>query len=466
LLLICHVVANVFALVNSIILARALGVDRLGEYAYAMGLTGLFGLLPNFGINAIVTRIIARQPSAAFRVLKAALRAQALLAGIVLIAIPAFSASLPNQPVPIIYIGLAALHLAVGTMNWPYLAVLAGHLRYDRVAAIELFASFAGLVTVLVAVALHGGVGAVLSAHIVAAGSTMLVARKVTQPFLEADGGEPPMGITTLLRQAAPFGAVAAVQGLYTKVDFLLLGQMASMVALGLYSVAYKPTNILVGLGSTIAVTLFPLMVQAPKLTAPASFQRVVRGLAAAGPAMALVLSGLAGPLLHAFYGSEYVDAAPILIVLAWSVAVNWLYAPLSITLQARGCERWWLMCLIGGVLLNVAGNLWAIPRWGALGAAAATLASEVVLLLLGTVLVCRELDKLPPLKPVAVGLGASIAGGVALWLSQEEGTWLATVVALIVYGGVLVVFRVVNAADAAMLISWVREVVPKRPHG
>src|SRR5207249_3777158 len=54
LLLLCRAGGYVLALANSIIIARVLGADRLGAYAYAMGLAGLFGLVPNLGINPIV----------------------------------------------------------------------------------------------------------------------------------------------------------------------------------------------------------------------------------------------------------------------------------------------------------------------------------------------------------------------------------------------------------------------------
>jgi O-antigen/teichoic acid export membrane protein len=294
----------------------------------------------------------------------------------------------------------------------------------------------------------------------------VLVARKAAHPFRGKSEGSPAIGIGTLLRQAAPFGAVAAVQSFYTRLDILLLGQMATTVALGLYSVAYKPTNMLVYFGSTVAVALFPLLAQPPRPGTMVPFQRAMRGLGAAGPAMALILSGLAGPLLQSLYGSEYVSAAPIFVVLAWSAAVNWLYTPLGIALQARGQERWWLASLLCGLLLNAGGNFWAIPRWGALGAAAATLASEVLLLVLGAVLAGKTLGMLPPLRPVLVGLNASIMGGGALWLLYGGGVWLATLAALLVYGAILVVFRVVSAADGALVISWVREVVPKWSHG
>jgi O-antigen/teichoic acid export membrane protein len=454
------------ALVNSIVLARALGVDRLGAYAYAMGLVGLFALLPNFGINVIVTRTFAQQPEAGPGVLLGALRAQILLAGVVCLVIPAFALTLPGQPIPLSYVVLASLQLALGTLSWPYLAVLAGYARYDRVALVELAAGVIGTTFLLGAAVLYGGVVAVLVAHVLGAGIAVLVARKAAQPFRGKSGVSPPIGIGALLRQAAPFGAVALAQSLYTRLDILLLGQMATTAAVGLYSVAYKPTNMLVYFGSTVAVALFPVMAQPPRPGTMISFQRAMRGLGATGPAMALTLSGLAGPLLQSLYGSEYVLAAPIFVVLAWSAALNWLYAPLGIALQARGQERWWLASLLFGLLLNAAGNFWAIPRWGAVGAAAATLASEMALLVLAAVLAGKTLGMLPPLKPVVVGISATVTGGLVMWLLQDGGTWLATLAALLAYATILVVFRVVNAADGAMLISWVREAIPKWSHG
>src|SRR2546426_11556302 len=94
---------------------------------------------------------------------------------------------------------------------------------------------------------------------------------------------------------------------------------------------------------------------------------------------MALTFSGLAGLLLQTLYGAEFAPAAPILVILAWSAAANWLYAPLGVALQARGGEHWWLVILGGGLVVNLLGNLWGIPRWGAVGAAMATLISEEI---------------------------------------------------------------------------------------
>lgn len=457
LLLLGRAAGYALALGNSVILARILGVDRLGAYAYAMGLAALFGLLPNLGISTVVTRAIARDPDAGAGVVRAALRAQALLAGGVLIAIPAFAALLPGQPVPLGYVALAAAQLAIGTLSWPYLAVLGGQARYDSVARAELASGAAGTGFLLVAAVLRAGVAGFLWAHVGAAAVAVLVARWVARPFVPGNGTR--MRLGALFREATPFGAAAAVQSLYTRLDILLLGQLATTVALGLYNVAYKPTNLAVYFGATVAGTLFPLMAQAAGGEPPVGFHRAVRGLGAAAPAMALAFSGLAGPLLRVLYGAEFTAAAPILILLAWAAAANWLYAPLGVALQARGQERWWLASLAGALVVNAAGNLWAIPRWGAFGAAAATLASEVVLLGFGAVLVGRELGILPSCRPVLVGLGATAAGGAVLWWALEAvGPAPATLAALTVYGGLLILFRIVTSEDAAMVMGWVRQ--------
>ncbi len=340
LLLMSRAAGFVLSLGNSVILARVLGTERLGEYAYAMGLAALLGLLPNMGISTVVTRAVAQDPIKGNGVFRVALRAQVLLAGLVFGVIPMFAVLLPEQPVPLKYVWLAAAQLALGTLSWPYLAVLSGRARYDSLAKAELATGVVGSAALLAAAVLGGSVAAFLVAQVFAVGIAVLITRRAAAPFLPA-GGTQTMTLRTLFRQGAPFGAGAAVQSLYTRLDILLLGQMASTIALGLYSAAYKPINMAVYFGGTIAGALFPLIVQAPKGLAPESFIRVLRGLGATAPAMALIFTGLAGPLLQVLYGAEFTPAAPILIVLAWSAAANWLYAPLGVALQARGWEHW-----------------------------------------------------------------------------------------------------------------------------
>lgn len=463
LLLLGRFVGYGLALLNSILLARALGADRLGEYAYAMGMAGLFALLPNLGINPVVTRAIAARPEAEGAILPIALRAQAFLAILVACAIPIFAALLPVQPVPLMYVTLAAAQLGLGTLGWPYLAVLAGRADFATVAAVELASALLGTVCLLGALALARGVPGVLAAHVVAAGTATLVARAFTRPSRRRPD-HPALSLRDLLRQAAPFGATAATQSLYTRLDVLLLGQLASSRAVGLYSVAYKAPNLLTYVGSTVVGPLFPLMAQTGRTENPVAFQRAVRALGVMGPAVALALSGLAAPILRILYGAEYEAAAPVLALLAWSAAANWLYAPLAVALQARRCEGWWLASLIAALAVNAAGNFWLIPRWGPFGAAAATLVSELSLVAIGASLLAARLRIRPTWRATAGVLAATAAGSVALWLGG--GGPAGTAVALVVYVVPLLLLRVVTAEDGRLVLGWIREIAPRGARG
>jgi O-antigen/teichoic acid export membrane protein len=460
-LLFARAMSYFLALVNSILLARLLGVERLGVYAYAMGLAGLFALLPNLGINPVITRTIARDPEQEGRILQVGLRAQSLLATVVACAIPAFALLLPSQPIPVGYVVLAAVQMSLGTLSWPYLAVLGGRAQFERVALVELTSALIGTTFLWAAILFEASVLAALVAQVLAAGTAVLMTRTVTRP-IKPSGPEAFLPVIGLLRQAAPFGASAVVQSLYTRLDVLFLGQMASHRALGLYNVAYKAPNLLVCLGSTVAGPLFPLLAQTARTENPLAFQRAVRALAVAGPALALALSGFAAPILRLLYGAEYVAAAPILALLAWSAAANWLYAPLAVALQARGCERWWLASLLVALALNAAGNLWMIPAWGAVGAAAATLCSEVVLVGLGSTLLARRLEIAFPFRSALIGLAASAAGYAVLRLVGGDREFLGTVAALTVYFTPLLLFHVVSADDGYRVMGWIRQAVPR----
>lgn len=456
LLLLCRVVGYPLALLSSVVLARGLGVDGLGVYAYTMGVTALFGLVPNLGLNPVITQTISQNPQAAGSMLKIGMRAQVLLSASTFCAVTGFAWSLPGQPVPLEYVSLAAAQMVVGTLCWPYLAVLAGHMRYDRVAFVEFVSTVMGTALLLVAIMTGGGIVAVLLAHLLAAGISVTITRRTALPFLTPES-LPELTVCGLIRQAIPFGILGVVQSFYARIDVILLGQIASNYALGLYNVAYKPVNMLVSLGNTVASPIFPLMAQAGPRKTPEALVRVLRYLLVVSPAMAIVSTGLAGPIIQALYGSTYTTAAPIFALLAWSAAANWLYVPASMVLQARNQEHCWMACLVMGLILNGGANLLLIPRWGAFGAAVATVISETALLLAGVMILWRKMGIHLHLLPLLGSLGSTTVSVATLWALWGQGSVTATSTAFAAYCVSVLLFRIITLADVRLVIGWMR---------
>jgi O-antigen/teichoic acid export membrane protein len=191
-----------------------------------------------------------------------------------------------------------------------------------------------------------------------------------------------------------------------------------------------------------------------------ASFERAIRGLGALAPILALILSGLAEPLLVLMYGHEFRDAAPILVILAWAIVFNWLYAPLGTAFQGRGYERVWLVTLAVGLALNVGANMWAIPQWGAIGAAGATLFSEIGILVLGFFLFVRKFPIDIPWKSLAIGVGATGAGWTVLQGLSSWGAVPSTLLSVLVFSSLIVTLRYLTKEDAVAVGGWFRQAV------
>jgi O-antigen/teichoic acid export membrane protein len=104
---------------------------------------------------------------------------------------------------------------------------------------------------------------------------------------------------------------------------------------------------------------------------------RMLGGMAVLGVATWGVVALLSVPIIRVVYGAAYDDSARVLWVLYLSVPG--LYAATVAMLLASSTmrERRAVVIMASGVALNVACNLVAIPRYGALGAAWVTVASQ-----------------------------------------------------------------------------------------
>ena len=442
---------------NSVVLARTLGTEGLGQFAYATGLAGLFGLLPHLGISTIVTRTVASAPGSTAAILSTAQKIQGSAAATACALVVLTAWCLPVRAAAMANILLAATQMALASLSWPYLAVLAGRARYDLLAGVETAMAAAGSLALFAAAIGSGTVQAFLWSQVLVSLLAALVARRVSAGFIQSDGriAHP---VSTFLRTAAPFGLTAFVQSAYTRCDLLLLSQFVPGSMLGLYSAAYKPITMLTHFGSSAAGTLFPYMVDELRAGTSGTFHRVMKVFAVTAPAVALIFSGLAVWILETLYGEAFKDAAPMLAILAWSAAANWLYVPLCTTLQAKYKEYAWLRGLSIALVVNLIVNVAVIPTWGGTGAAFATLVSESLLLVVGAWLVMKELGHRPPARMVVSISTAAGLGAWTLWQSSHWGPIPATACALTVYAAMLHATGTIGWQDGLAILSRIRE--------
>lgn len=185
------------------------------------------------------------------------------------------------------------------------------------------------------------------------------------------------------LRFGVPVAAAGLLMAVHRRADVFLLSALGRANQIGAYALAYALAESLWILTDSLEAGLFvDLSGRSPAVarqTAAAARRRF--HLVALGAAAAILAGG--ETILLLFFGRRYPEAPALLPAVLAGTAAWGAARPSASWLYAAGRARTLAACHVGGLAVNLALCLAAIPRWGALGAAGASLVSYSLLALL-----------------------------------------------------------------------------------
>jgi len=168
-----------------------------------------------------------------------------------------------------------------------------------------------------------------------------------------------------------------------TYCDIYLLGRLASLEEVGWYQLAQE---ICMGMGLVVmAVQLaWPRFIFSHSRDpgAPRAFARAAEYYVVVLAFVGLCLS-VFGREIILLIGSEtytYVEAAPVIPILCLSMVFFALNGVFASGVQIEGRTEFMAITTACGLGLNVILNLWMIPRWGMMGAAMASVFSNIAM--------------------------------------------------------------------------------------
>ena len=253
---------------------------------------------------------------------------------------------------------------------------------------------------------------------------------------------------------AGGMAATTLLAVLLTQMDKLLLSKLVSLEEFGYYTLAASAAGALYFLITPVATAVLPRMTE---LVAKSEQQMLIdtyhwgsQWLATLLIPAALVMSVFAEPLLLVWTGNLTLarQTAPLLALLALGTLCNGFMHVPYMTQLAHGWTSFSVRVNIVAVCCIVPAILWAVPRFGAIGAAWAWLGLNAGYVLIGVHFMHRRL--LPGekwrwygsavFKPLAVGLMATVALRHWVSLPQERAPMAATLVGmgLLTMGAVL----------------------------
>ena len=174
----------------------------------------------------------------------------------------------------------------------------------------------------------------------------------------------------------------------YLRIDQVMLREMVSDEAVGIYSTAVRISEVWYFLPVIVSTSLFPELLKRKNIgegVYRAAYQRVYDFLAWTSMPVVLALTFLSGPVIRLLYGEAYAAGGVILAILIWSSPFAFMRELYGKWLVSEELTKFFMLAHGSGALINVLLNLYLIPRFGGVGAAAATLVSYTV----GGYLIC-----------------------------------------------------------------------------
>ncbi|MFB6273375.1 MAG: flippase [Salinibacter sp.] len=375
--------------ITSIVLARILGAEGFGLYAFVMGVVGLLGVPANLGLPQLVMRNVASYAARAdWGPLRGLLtRAhQAMLSvslGLVIVGIGGLWL-FPDRvdPIMLTAFGVAFLLLPLNALNMLRSATMRGlgHVITGQIPEFLIKPlSFLILVGIAyVALGPHFSAPWALGMQVAAVGIALtvgivLLLRRMSTNVRVA---EPQYDTRAWTRSALPFLLIGGMQMIIKNTDIVMLGALVGQESAGVYKVATRGAELVTFVLFAANRTLGPTIAQLHSLGEYARLQRLVtrsaRLVFLGSLPIASVLVAL-GPWILLLFGEDFTIGWTSLCILSTAQLINAGMGSVGLILSMTGFERVTAMGIGVGAIVNVILNAILVPMWHTEGAAVAT---------------------------------------------------------------------------------------------
>lgn len=364
-----------------ILVARQLDPAVFGALSYATATVSVLSFLATLGLEAIVVRMLAREPQAHGEIVASAIVIRAAgAAALVGIAAAVAWTLQPAQPV----LTLITALLAAATL-FQSTEVIEYWLRQQfaiQGAVIGRQLTLAGGAAARLA-ALHADNPLVALACVPLAEAAVLAVVLAVLYSRSAGGAPLPRArlarVKAMLAQCAPLLVAAIAVAIYVRVGMVILGTVSGTAQVGIFSVATLISEATHALPFAAMAAYAPSLLQRAGSDFEARWAHALRLIVFAGLAIAALVSAAAGWLMPLLFGAAYAGAGSVLAIHIWSAPFVFMSIASEAWFLKHERLAYYPAKTALGALFSVALNFALVPSFGAHGAAVATVVSYSV---------------------------------------------------------------------------------------
>ncbi len=379
-----ELLARLFGVLTVIFVGHKYGVVILGIYALAQGISQYEQPVIDFGLRHVGARLMARFPGSGSEIVHRVQRRRLGMAGAVvplLLLYAAFS-RVPLDMKIFIFVFSAISSMYAFSLDW----AAWGREQLRLVGLAKAIVPGCVLICLLLATGSRHLLVWLIVGNLVGFTLQAIVFwswwKRHRQEIGEQEQGAAAV-VEALQWQRTSIMGLAWLGNLaFATIDMLMLGVMTGPDQVGLYSASYRILSQVLMTYYLLTNVLYPQLARQTVAERVRMLRpRILLALFASGSAVAALVAVIRGPALTILFGHVFLKAAPLLLVLACAIPLDFLVTYLNSAYIAWSMERKVLVCAVVAAASNVVLNWIGIPRYGAMAAAVNTVISYLVYL-------------------------------------------------------------------------------------
>lgn len=365
-------------------LARYLGPSEFGQLSFAVAFVSLFAVISTMGLNSIVVRDLVQRPSESNETLGAAFAIQfvggTLATTFAIIVASVIQPDDSQITLFIVVLSFSLLFKPTEVIKYWYESQVRSRYVVWIESVVILASAAAKVLMILIGAELLSFIWlALIEAGMIGFGLVLIY---LYQEPRTARWRVSLRRIGVMLEESWPLILSGVAIIIYMRTDQIMIGKIIGDEPVGVYSAALRISELWYMLPIIISGSAVPVLVGLYEQDADAYFRKLQNYFgymfaysAVVGAAVSIFSPWIIGGL----FGSAYLDAVSILRIHVWTGVFVGMGVLSGHWFLLMGLSNHLLYRTLIGSIVNVSMNYFLIPRFGGVGAAWATLVSQLV---------------------------------------------------------------------------------------
>lgn len=434
-----------------------LGQDGFGKYSTVLAFFAFFSALADLGLSSVTAREISREGADESKILSKVLSLRLTSSFLVFLLAPFLVVFFHYATDLKIGILIGAGAILFSTLSLMLNGIFQKRVAMDKVALIEFLGKLFQVSLVVLVVRADLGFLAVTSTLLASLSFNALFAFLLSRRYVKFSPEIDLVYWKTFLHESLPMGMTAIITFAYFKMDTILLSLLQTSSHVGIYNVAYKVMENLIFFPAMLAGLILPLLSRFI-YTNREHFKEIADKTFKVFVIIVVpIVAGtwfLSGDIIRIVSGSEFGESAPVLRVLIFALGFIFFGNYFNMLLVVGNAQKKLMQTLFFIAIFNLLLNAFLIPRFSYMGAAYASLLTEMFVVILTSFLVRKYIQYVPSLENIGKIFLSGAVMVVVLFFLAPHSFFFAGISGVFAYLFMLWLTRAISSDEVVSLFQ------------